>query len=494
MNTELAYIYINHKYDFEVLNLIKAFLKNQKIEIVKDKKEFDKNKIRFKDKLFLQSILNEDEAITKVELNEIYLEEKQKIGEINIFEEKTYKREKIALKKTLFNTLKKIENYPKWGILTGIRPVKIYHSLKEKGVCDSYIYETLTKEYLIDHKKADLLMEIGRKESKYIYPIDKNRYSLYIGIPFCPSRCVYCSFKSIKYDEKLLKEYLKNLEKEIELIAKILNENKKKINTVYIGGGTPSVLSENQLERLLEKVRLNFNSNYKEFTFEAGRPDTINLEKLKVLKKYGVNRISINPQSMNEKTLINVNRVHSSKDIIKKFQMAKELEFESINMDVIIGLPGEEIEDIRKTMKEIAKLYPENLTIHTLAMKTKSELFKDKKFYSFQAEEVIEKMLKITEEYAKIMKLEPYYLYRQKQILGNFENIGYSKRGKECIYNIMMMEEKETIIALGVGSVSKIFYPNENIIKRVPNFKDLLVYSERLEFSIEEKKNYILSI
>jgi len=263
----------------------------------------------------------------------------------------------------------------------------------------------------------------------------------------------------------------------------------RKLDSVYIGGGTPTSIPIRELERIIQTVYQEFGEHIKEFTVEAGRPDTIDKEVLQMLKDNNINRISINPQTMNDKTLKIIGRNHSSQDIIKAYNMAKDIGIPTINMDLIIGLPGEGIEEIGHTLNLLGKLDPENLTVHTLAVKRGSKYSENIDKFDRKDIDIIQNMIDETKLFAEKMHLNPYYLYRQKHMLGNFENIGYAKEGYECIYNISMMEEKETIIGAGMGSSSKIYYMRENRIGRIPNFKDLKEYINRIDELLEKKKN-----
>ncbi len=481
-------LYVNHDAEFEIVNLVKAFFFLKKINILDSMDEA--SEVVLDENIRVVNLWYENKAISKVYLGDRTVEKILELKEVDILEDSEVKRRRICLRRNLFEALteftgKNIE----WGILTGIRPVKIIHSLFEKGFSDSEIRKVLSEQYKIQDKKIELIKSIGKTEREIIYPLDSRKYSLYIGIPFCPTRCSYCSFTSNRYDEKMADRYVEFLKYEIEKNADMLKD--REIDTVYIGGGTPTSLNSEQLESILAHLKKYFPGEYREFTVEAGRPDTIDREKLEILKKYGVGRISINPQTMNDKTLKLIDRDHSTDDIIMKYNLAKKVGFDSINMDLIIGLPDEGPEEVRTTMEAIYELKPDNLTIHTMALKRDSIISRNIEKYHLSETEKIEEMLNIAGEYAGKMNLKPYYMYRQKQILGNFENIGYSLEGKECIYNIMMMEEKQTIIALGVGSVSKIFFPEEDRIERVPNFKDLNVYFNRIDEMIEKKKKYI---
>lgn len=413
-----------------------------------------------------------------------------KYYDIKMPKDKTIKN---AIKKSIYEALVKLtDKEVPWGILTGIRPTKVVHDLLEKHISDNDIFNILTKFYMLSEEKASLIMDISSVQKPYLYPIDKDKFSLYVGIPFCPSRCIYCSFASYptgKYSY-LMDDYVDKLIYEIESIKDLMKD--KRINTVYIGGGTPTALSLGNLERIIQTINSSFGrENISEFTVEAGRPDTINLEVLQMLSTNEVDRISINPQTMNEKTLKKIGRNHSPEDIIKAYEISKSVGFKSINMDLIVGLPGEGVSEFKNTLKIIHDLNPDNLTVHTLAIK-RGSIFKDNlQDYSKQEEGILGEMLDESKNYAKTNGLRPYYLYRQKQILGNYENIGYAKKGQECLYNISIMEERESIIGAGVGSTTKIYYPEEGKLERVFNFKDIQEYITRIDEVIERKRNLI---
>lgn len=410
------------------------------------------------------------------------------IDDINIKREYE-KKEIIGLKKSLYKAIKNIKNNSTpWGILTGIRPSKIVHELMEKGIDREEIIDILTNEYFIAEDKSKLLLDIVEVESKYLYPLDKNNYSLYVSIPFCPTKCVYCSFPSYPLNRwnELVDIYTEKLIQEIIEVANMMEG--KNIQTVYIGGGTPTSIPSKNLDRIIKKINMLFGrDNIEEFTVEAGRPDTINREMLEMLKENQIDRISINPQTMNRETLESIGRKHSPEEIEKAFKLAKDIGFKSINMDIIVGLPGEDVKDIENTMSHICRLNPDNLTVHTLAIKKSLKLNEEKEKYKISEENKIEEMLNITREYASKMDMEPYYMYRQKQILGNFENVGYTKPKEECIYNILIMEEKQTILGVGAGAISKVFYPSLNRLERVPNVKNLKDYIDRTDEMIRRK-------
>lgn len=407
------------------------------------------------------------------------------------------KRAKNLVKRGIYKLLEKESKKTiPWGILTGIRPTKLVHELLNNNLEDHEIINTLCNRYFISEDKAKLLLEIAKSEYNIIYPIDDNKISLYISIPFCPSRCTYCSFPSntIKGWGHLTDKYVDALCEEIKLTSQINQIKNKAIDTVYIGGGTPSSLSSTQIERILLCLCKRFDlSEMREFTFEAGRPETITIEKLKVLKSNGVTRLSINPQTMNDTTLKEINREHSSKDIVDAYNMATEMGFHHINMDIIIGLPKENLDMVKYTMERIKLIQPLSITVHTLAIKKASNL-KESQYEKSVNDHHILDMIEITKDYAKSMGLYPYYLYRQKHMVGNLENIGYSKLGYEGIYNIQIIEEKQTIIAMGAGAVSKVVFNDENRLERVPNVKDLEHYINRVEEMVERKRKALEGI
>ncbi|MDU5081172.1 coproporphyrinogen dehydrogenase HemZ [Tissierella sp. P1] len=483
---------IGHEIKYELVELIRVFFPGEEILYISRLDEYTGEGT-----LIINSLYEEDGklyTITKIYIDNILINQAtENISTLEVYGDSIDKYIRIGIKKSLYNTLISLgESKIPWGVLTGIRPVKIVHDLLDKDINENEIIRVLAEEYKLSFDKAKLILDIGRRQRDYIYPLNKDRYSLYVSIPFCPTRCLYCSFPALPIGryENHIKEYTLKVIYEIEQISEMMKG--KKINTVYIGGGTPTAIPLMELEKIIQAIYYRFGEkNIKEFTVEAGRPDTITKEYLTMLYKNEVGRISINPQTMNDDTLKLIGRQHKSKDIIETFNLAKEIGFDIINMDLIVGLPGEEIKHIKKTLEEIQKLDPENLTIHTLSVKRGSKFKATIDQYSLQSQNILSAMLNETREYTKDMGLEPYYLYRQKQILGNFENIGYCKAKMECIYNIAMMEEKETIMAAGMGSVSKIFFPEENRIERVPNFKDLKEYLERSSELIERKKKIL---
>ena len=376
-----------------------------------------------------------------------------------------------------------------WGNLTGIRPTKIAMELLERGKTDCEIVDFMEKEHFVSEKKAKLSLEIAKREKEILQTLHyENGYSLYIGIPFCPTTCLYCSFTSypVCVWEKRMDEYLDCLIKEIDYVAEAFRE--QVLDTIYIGGGTPTSLSPERLERLLTKLEETFDvCSLKEFTVEAGRADSITREKLEVIKRHHVTRISVNPQTMKDETLKLIGRQHTVAQVIEAFHMAREVGFDNINMDLILGLPGETPQDVAATIEAVKKLDPDNLTVHSLAVKRASKLHQWIEENGLDTIRNTDETMDIAAAGAQAMGMQPYYLYRQKNMSGNFENTGYAKEGKNGIYNILIMEEKQTIVALGAGSITKRVFPDGRI-ERCDNVKDVALYIEKIEEMIARKK------
>lgn len=389
-----------------------------------------------------------------------------------------------------------------WGILTGIRPAKIPLRMMMQGVKEQEICCILENEYMCSRGKAMLAVDVARKEHELTRGIDhENSASIYIGIPFCPSICSYCSFSSYLFGqyEKKADDYLTALEKEIRFAGE--NLNGRTLQSVYIGGGTPTSLNEDRLERLLAAVeRYLPMEESREYTVEAGRPDSITEKKLKLLKDYRVSRISINPQSMKQHTLDLLGRKHTVEEIREVFAMARELGFDNINMDLIVGLPEETPEDFRNTLEEVEHLGPDSITVHTLVIKRASRLRREhleQESKIGEEDAFIPVMQDYSEKFCREHGYEPYYMYRQKNKESttrntNQENVAYAKPGKECLYNIFIMEELETILALGSGGSSKYVYSEEDRMERVENVKSVEDYISRIDEMINRKKHFVL--
>ena len=397
---------------------------------------------------------------------------------------------KNDLKRNIYINLLNLGNKKlPWGTLTGIRPTKIVMEMLENDMSLEDIKKHLKEVYLVSDKRIKLCTDTAKNEFNILKKIDyKNGYSLYIGIPFCPTRCLYCSFTSysIAQWKKDTDTYVEALCKELLAVSKMYEG--KKLQTIYMGGGTPTSLEGYQLSKILNVVKTNFDlSNLLELTVEAGRPDSITREKLEALKDVGVDRISINPQTMQQKTLDLIGRHHSIEDIYESYKLARDVGFENINMDFIIGLNGETLEDVIDSFTKVRTFAPESITIHSLALKRAARLNTENK-REIMDNDLILSMINTATDTCADLGLEPYYLYRQKNMAGNLENIGFSKPGKECLYNILIMEEKQTIIACGAGTSSKIVF-GDGRIERIENVKDPKLYIERLDEMIMRKES-----
>lgn len=404
-----------------------------------------------------------------------------------------------AFKCTLYTKLSaQLNKTLPWGYLTGVRPSKIAYTLLEKGADREQILEEFTKKHLVSEKKAQLALQVAQTEKSILEKMDyKNGYSLYIGIPFCPTTCLYCSFTSYSlaaYQSKV-QPYLEALLKEMKYVSEAMRG--RRLDTVYFGGGTPTTLSAGQLDMLLTELERQFDlSACRELTVEAGRPDSITYEKLCVLKAHHVDRISINPQTMNQQTLDLIGRRHTVKQIEEAFALAGKAGLDNINMDMILGLPGENKEMVQHTLEKIKALAPESLTVHSLAIKRAAALNIWREKYLDLQMDNSDEIVSMAADYAHQMGHQPYYMYRQKNMAGNFENVGYSKPGLECIYNILIMEEKQTIIAMGAGASTKIVFQNETEggqagrIERIENVKDVTNYIQRIDEMIERKRKF----
>jgi coproporphyrinogen dehydrogenase HemZ len=400
---------------------------------------------------------------------------------------------KNGMKGCVFDLLVKVTGkHPKWGAMTGIRPVKIVHDMGSRGLDDCTIRQKLISEYKLHPEKADLVMRTASVQRPLIDQPGSNKASVYIHVPFCSTRCLYCSFPSdlIERVSGKMDAYLDCLEKEIAVVMDGLSKQNRAVDTIYIGGGTPTVLDHPHLERLLKQVNelILSQSTVLEYTVEAGRPDSLDRHKLQLLKNYGVNRLSINPQSMNQETLDLVGRSHTVEEVINVYNVAREIGFDNINMDVILGLPGETAEHMQRSMEGIAALKPDNITVHTLAMKRASVFKESFEQYDVSRKGLAEEMAAICREWIGKLGMEPYYLYRQKYMLYHLENVGYGLPGKECLYNIQFMHEKRDIWAFGAGASSKIYHPGEDRLERIGNVKNLDEYLTRIDEMIGRKQ------
>lgn len=428
-------------------------------------REYFPSRENSRDKNILVDINDKFEIKINIDQEEILLKHKFSI------------KDKTKIKKDILLSLfSNIEISNEYGVLTGIRPTKLVRKLlQEKSIEETK--KILEDDYLMSQRKIDELIDIVKLENN-IFSHKRSNISLYFHIPFCPSICSYCSFTTYKTDKSKIDIYVDNLIKEFKSV------NKEIIPTsIYIGGGTPTALDNYNLERLLYEIQNKFDINC-EYTVECGRPDTIDEDKLNLLKNYGVNRISINPQTMKDETLKTIGRTHSTEDILNAYNLAKDKGF-IINMDLIVGLPDETIDDVSNSLEKIIELNPENITVHSLSIKNGSRLFKENKFYSTRDSFDLIKNIMAENNY------HPYYLYRQKRMVDSGENIGFSKKGFECIYNSIMIEEVESILGFGVSASTKILNRRNLKFKQYLNFRDLITYNSRVEEDILMKNSLL---
>lgn len=463
---------------YDVFQMFSIFYKSENIKFVEAAEEPTSSNF---DESFIVSI--DDKGIQIIDAGyKSYFE----------FDNNFVKKENVKREIFKFLSNKTRKEMP-WGILIGIRPSKIALSLLNEGKSDEEIIHIYNKRYFAREDKARLCIDVAKLEEGIVNK-DKNTVSIYIGMPFCPTRCIYCSFASnpISSCSKLVEPYLSTLTKEIITMGNYIREKELKVQCIYFGGGTPTSVDNLQFENIMREIYNNLCSinEIEEFTVECGRPDSITSEKLLTMKKYGVHRISINPQTMNDDTLKRIGRNHSSKDVIDKFNLARSCGFDNINMDLIVGLQGEGVEQILNTCDKIYELNPESITVHGMSIKRSSRLHENivnKIKLEEKSQNELNSMYEATVNLAKRLHMSPYYMYRQKNMVGNMENVGYTKQHKESVYNIQMMEEKQTIIALGADAVSKVVFLDENRIERFGNTKDVREYISRIDEMIHNK-------
>ncbi len=461
----------SHPYRYEAEALCRLFLRGRELKICLEETELTKD--------YIYTAVSSSEITVKINMEGKTYSETAEPGD----------NPAQTLEYVLYQMLSEITGIkPKWGTLTGIRPVKLALSMMDKGLSEEEVRTVLKKERLVTDEKLDLLLSTASHEVKISSCSKPNSVSVYISIPFCPSRCSYCSFTShaIEKAAKLIPQYVDLLCKELYDVAKLIKELGLCLETVYMGGGTPTVLTAEQLDRVLSTAKAAFDfSTVRELTVEAGRPDTITAEKLMVILKNGVDRISINPQTMDNEVLAKIGRKHTAEDVVSAFNMAREYGFDNINMDLISGLPGDDFEKFKNTVEAVLKLDPENITLHTLTVKRRAELVSE-------AETMLNQNVDMMNEYAYKRFTEagyyPYYMYRQKGTVEGLENTGFCKHGKEGIYNVYIMDETHSIIATGAGGVTKLRDPHGSKIERIFNFKFPYEYIDRFDLMNERKE------
>ena len=475
-NVMILYI-INHKFHYEMENICRVFFPYEKIKTVKDGEKCEEQ-----DDKIVHTILSD----TQIEVK-INIASKQAAKNIPYYEEE---KAELNMAQLLFDMMCEITSYrPSWGCLTGVRPSKLMMKLindnGKKAALDYFI-----KDLRVSENKARLACEVAEREQKIIDKTSDKSSSLYVSIPFCPTRCNYCSFvsHSVEKTKKLMEPYVEKLCKELEVTGKIVSDLGLRIDTVYFGGGTPTTLEANQLDRLLCTIENNFDlSTVFEYTVEAGRPDTVTGEKLETLKNHGVDRISINPQAFSDDVLREIGRRHTVEDVFKAYEIAKQTGFKNINMDLIAGLSGDTLEGFKNSIKTAIDLSPSNITVHTLALKRSSTIVSNGYGEDDETAETV-KMIDFARKELSDSGYFPYYMYRQSRSVGNLENVGWCKENAECAYNIFMMEETQSILSCGAGAVTKLKAPNENYIERIFNHKYPYEYNDRFDELIERKK------
>ncbi len=468
---------IGHSFNYELEKLCRIFLPFEKIAVINEIKS---------DSIYAVCTLSDSGDKVSAEL---FAEGKSIKKELAT--EREEKSQELALATCLYECFSEMTGYkPCWGILTGVRPVKLYHKL-----CDQ-IGEEKTKQYFkdtlfVDDKKISLSAETMAPEFEIINRSRDDSFSLYVSVPFCPSRCAYCSFVSHSVDKakNLIEPYVELLTQEISETGRIAKELKLRLETVYIGGGTPVALTADQLRRVMAAISQNFDlSKIEEYTVEAGRPDVIDKDKLIAIKEGGATRISINPQTMNDSVLREIGRNHTAAETEKAFMLARQVGFDNINMDLIAGLPTDTFESFKETLQRVMTLDPESVTVHSLSMKRASTLSTDGRLPDLSAGDNAAQMVDYAKEKLGEAGILPYYLYRQSKTVGNLENVGYSKKGYEGLYNVYIMDETHTILACGASGVTKLREPNSNRIERIYNYKYPYEYIDRFDEMISRKK------
>lgn len=467
---------------YDIHSLIKAFYPEEEVNV--------REKTAFTEDVPLQmaAVIGEEEIEFAVYENEA-LQKKSRV----CVENPERKLVKNQLKQLIYGVLSDFTGRKlPWGTLTGIRPVKIPMAMLEQGRSNVEIADYMRGTYLCSNEKTALAVSIANREREVLKGLDyQEGYSLYVGIPFCPSICLYCSFSSSPLNrwEKQVDAYLEALFSELRFLGKAYKG--RKLNTIYVGGGTPTTLTAEQLHRLMGVLEEAFDYGHlRELTVEAGRPDSVTPKKFRVLKEHGATRVSVNPQTMNQATLDLIGRRHTVEQTKEAFYMARESGFDNINMDLIVGLPREELPQVKHTLEELRVLGPDSITVHSLAVKRAARLKLFQEEYREMGLKNSQEIMDLAYRSCVEQELYPYYLYRQKNMAGNFENVGYAKVDKAGIYNILIMEEKQTILAAGAGGASKFVFGADHI-ERVENVKDVAQYMGRIEEMIERKRSFL---
>lgn len=473
---------IGHNYRYELEKLVRIFLPFEKITFTDTEESSDNSAVTVAER-------RDGDTMLKASLNLCgkYSEYRDTVENLCDNYEKECER---VLAVQLYRCFTEITGYfPEWGILTGVRPAKLFSRLSSVGGSE-YASSYFKNSLYVSENKINLCKKAVLGEEKIISLSKPESFSLYISIPFCPSRCSYCSFVSHSVDraKSIIPEYVNLLCREIEITAEISKKLNLRLETVYIGGGTPTTLTAEQLSRIMKTVSANFDvSTVREYTVEAGRPDTITVEKLNVIKENGATRISINPQTMNDAVLAEIGRRHSAEDTEKVFLLARKCGHNNINMDLIAGLPKDDLDSFKDTLKRVLNLNPEAVTVHSLSVKRAAGMSKNGQLPDFETGKTAAEMVKYAEKELENHDIFPYYMYRQSKTVGNLENVGYSKSGFEGLYNVYIMDETHTIFACGASAVTKLRQPDGDFISRIFNFKYPYEYISRFDEIIKRK-------
>ena len=472
---------VNHYYRYEIEKLIRIFYPFEKIEF--------KSEATVSDFCLLSEICD-NTAIATFYFGDKSFSSSKVIEKINNDYDKDCE---LFLAIAAYECLTEATGYfPDWGILTGIRPAKLFSRLKKQNN-EEYANNYFSKYLKVRDKKLSLCHSTLKGEGEITSLSRNDSFSLYVSVPFCPTRCSYCSFvsHSVEHAQKLIPEYVEYLCKEIVETGKIAKRNNLRLETIYIGGGTPTTLSAWQLETVMLTIEKSFSlTHLREYTVEAGRPDTVTKEKLEVIKKLGATRISINPQTMNDSVLEVIGRKHTSQQTVEAFKLARECGFDNINTDLIAGLPTDNLDSFKDTIKKVLELNPESVTVHSLSMKRSSTLTKNGEMPEFEIGKTASKMVDYAYNTLSENDIMPYYMYRQSKTVGNLENVGYAKAGYECHYNVFIMDETHTILACGASAVTKLRQPNGDYIERIFNYKYPYEYISQFD-EILNRKNGI---
>ncbi|MBS6613780.1 MAG: coproporphyrinogen dehydrogenase HemZ, partial [Anaerotruncus sp.] len=467
----------NHPFSYDVENLAEIFFPYEKIKVLSQ---------------LPQDCNDNIVAVTEICGDEI-------IVDARVFEKKAVKKEKInqdsdcqnimsVLFYSAFSELLGV-SYP-WGILYGVRPARFWHSISDK-YSKEQARQIFAQKYLVSPEKLSLVEQVAENENKIISLSANKSFSLYVSVPFCPTRCSYCSFvsHSIEKAAALVEPYVDLLVREIEQTAIYAKELGLRLESVYYGGGTPTTLSAKQLTRIAAAIRDNFDlSCLREYTVEAGRPDTVNADKLAALKAAGVGRISINPQSFNDNVLSAIGRRHSVKQTLDAFELARNAGFDNINMDFIAGLPKDDVESFKHSIKTAVSLGAESITVHTLCLKSGAYMVTRDNVFDTGDIDTVSEMVDFSREYLSAAGYVPYYMYRQGKSLGNLENVGWSKPGSECLYNVFMMDETHSVFAVGAGAVTRLKNPLSGKIERIYNYKYPYEYIDGFDNMLKRKE------